>query len=370
VCIERVGNSGVVEKRVYRIIRQDEPYADESETAASDHEGKFVIWEQATLEPWEAEMLKKYGRATYDGSCFFYKVNAVSNQSRGMSDLLQVADWIDVADEVMFSLGDREVMANYFVWLIKMIGADEGQVKKRANEVRMNPPKAGSFYFHNDSEEPSLVSPDLGQTGTIETFRAILGLILGGMGFPVHWYGFGDDANRATAVAQSNPSEKSLEHDQGIVKNMLLNMCQFAIDQAVIAGKLDDAGEEYELALNLPKVSVKDTAGISASLSQLVQVLSVATDRGWLQEITAVTILSNVLSELDMDIDPAEELRMAAAEREERELDEEQRRSNALQNMIANGQRPGNGQGGANGQPADVMTISDMMKIFGMNVDE
>jgi hypothetical protein len=38
--------------------------------------------------------------------------------------------------------------------------------------------------------------------------------------------------------------------------------------------------------------------------------------------------------------------------------------------MMTNGQRPGNGQNGVNGQSADVMTKSDMMKIFGMNVDE
>lgn len=364
VCIEQMGNNGVQEKRVYRIIRQDEPYADESEAVESKHEGKLVTWEQAALEPWEAEMLKKYGRERYDGSCFFYKVNAISNQSRGMSDLLQVADWVDQADEVLFALADREQMAGYFAFDVTLTSGDDTKVKSRASEIRLNPPKKGSVNIHNDSEAWEQWAPNLGQTGTIETFRAILGLILGGLGFPVHWYGFGDDANRATAVAQSNPSEKSLEHDQGIVKNMFLNMCQFAIDQAEIVGTLGDAGEEYELTLNLPKVSVKDTAGISASLSQLVQVLSVATDRGWLQEITAVTILSNVLSELDMDIDPADELKKATAEREERELDEEQRRSNALRGMIDNRAAAFNLQ--ANGQTAGVV---DMLRMNGEESD-
>jgi hypothetical protein len=281
-----------------------------------------------------------------------------------MSDLLQVADWIDQVEEVLFALADRERMANYFVWLIKLIGYDADKISERAAQVRKNPPRAGSFYFHNENEEPELVSPDLGQAGTIETFRALLGLILGGMGFPVHWYGFGDDANLAVGVSQNEPTAKSLEHDQGTVKNMFLTMCRFAVDQAVISGKYSDlADEEYELTLNLPEVSAKDTVKITASLSSLVQVLVTMQERGWLTEETAVKVLAKVFSELDIDIDPAEELKAAAKEKEQRMLDEEGQRKNALNAMLAR-ERP-NGANGQEGEPG--MTRTELLEIFNGN---
>lgn len=322
------------EKRVYRIIREDEDYVDDSEAVESKNAGKLVTWQQATLEPWEAELLKDCGRDKYDGSCFYAKANAVSNQSRGMSDLLQVGDWLDLADEVLFALGDREGFAGYFSFDVTLDGANEDRVKQRAKELRANAPQKGSVNVHNENEAWNMWAPNLNQSGSIDSFRAILGLILGGMGFPVHWYGFGDDANRATALAQADPTTKSLEHDQNIIKNLFMGMCQFVADQAEIAGNYTPE-EDVEITLSLPEITTKDISKISASINQLVIALISATDAGWVSNETAAEAFAKMMGELGIEISAVDELEQIADEEEKDELAFGASSNGRLQKMLA-----------------------------------
>ena len=332
------------EKKVYRIIREDEDFVDGDEVTQPANADKLVTHKQAQIQPWELEMLAEYDRAEYDGSCFYTKVNAVSNASRGMSDLLQVADWVEQADEVLFSLADRENMAGYFSFDVTYVGAGPDLVKQRNSEVRKNPPEKGSVNGHNDAEIWQMFSPDLHQTGSIETFRAILGLILGGMGYPVHWYGFGDDANRATATVQANPTEKTLEHDQAIVEAMFLQMCQFVADQAEIAGSYT-APDDLEITLTLPEVSSSNVGLKAQFFGQFQMALLNAQDAGWITQETAATAFSRLLAEVDVELDVIEELEKASAEQDEADLDQMASTNGQFQQVMATAATADNGDG-------------------------
>lgn len=345
VCVKKQSPGAyTTEKMLYRIIREDEDYVDEEMAADSEYSGKLVTHEQANIQPWETEYLqKKYGKPEYDGSCFYAKVNAVSNQSRGMSDLLQVADWVDQADEVLFQLGDREGFAGYFSFDVTLDEADEGKVRARAKELRDNPPAKGSVNVHNTSEMWQMHAPDLHQVGSIESFRAILGLILGGMGFPVHWFGFGDDANRATAIAQSDPTAKSLEHDQALVQELFMMMLQFATDQAEIAGTYSPP-DDLEITLSLPEVSTKDLGRTTASMQQLVPALVNARDAGWISQETAAQAFAKIMAELDIQYDVMAELKAIAEEDAELELQREEQTNQQLQQLFQQSEMSGNEQ--------------------------
>ncbi len=321
------------EKLVYRIIRVAEDLISEDEVINVENEGLLITADQAELEPWEADMLASYDHTDYDASCFYTKVNAVSNQTRGMSDLLQVGDWLAQADAVLFALADREQFAGFFVFDVKLTGSSDAKVKERAKELRDNPPPKGTVLVHNDSEEWVMWTPDLGQTGSIESFRAILGLILGGMGFPVHWYGYGDDANRATATVQADPTTKSLEHDQAVIKDMFLSMCTFVADQAVIAGAYTKA-DDLEISLTLPEVSTKDLVKTTASMQGIVIGLTNAQDSGWISEETAAKAFAKIMAELDIQYDIVEELAKVKEEGAEAELDNASRVNGQLLGIL------------------------------------
>lgn len=325
------------------------------------HEGKMVTAGQAKLEPWEEEMLRAMGLEEYSGSVFYVKVNSASNQPHGYSDLLQVADWLDQQDEVLFALADREQWANFFSWDVTLKGVKD--VKKRATEIRSNPPRRGSLNVHNDAEEWRLDYPSLQQSGSIETARAIQNHSFGGLGFPEAWFGRGDDTNRATLEAQGDPTWRTLEHDQDSVRDMILDMLHFVRDQAEIAGhwtpdaedelreqlaaedtglvsrlfgrngrkqdEEDSEGQDLELdtaedvdprevTVIMPEMTARDLGVVSSMLSTIAGALVVAEEQAWQDKAKSVEIWAKALGEFGIEMDVAA-IQQAIEEKEEEE---------------------------------------------------
>lgn len=306
--------------RVFRIVRRDEG-ADQGNGQASPpkHAGKLVTHEQATLEPWESEMLKAFGLEEYTGSCFYFPRNALSNQPRGYTDLLQVADWLDQGESVLYDLVDRENLAGYFFIDVAVSGgADPEALKKRAAELKRKPPKKGSINLHTDNEVWNTASPDLKQSGSIETSREVLAFNLGGLGLPSHWYGKGDETNRATAQAQGDPTWKTMEHDQRGVHDLFLELLTFARDQAELARTVD--WESGDIEVQMPEMTTKDTVAVATAAATLSTALMVAAEQGWMTQEHATEVWSKLMAEFDVEIDPAEEAAAVEKERADGEL--------------------------------------------------
>lgn len=305
-------------KRIYRIIREDAEYVDGLAVVGANHEGVLVTWEQAAIQPWELKMLKDHGRTQYDGSVFYFGVNRVSNQTRGMSDLVQLADWIDQADATLWAMAEREQFAGFFAFDVTMKGAGKPEINERRKELSANPPKRGSVNLHNDAEDWNMWSPDLKQYASIASFIAQMTNILGGIGFPLAWYGYGNDTNRATLGEQATPSEKSLEYDQGIVEDMFNFILRFVRDQAIIAGAYT-GDEDEEVTIELPKIRAEDLMAVVTSFSPLVAALSAATAEGWNTKETAAKAWHKALNSMGLEIDTTAELEAAEAEAEAEE---------------------------------------------------
>lgn len=305
-------------KRVYRIVRKAE---------RGKYAGRWVTAEQAAaeegsgLEEWEAEMLEVYGLEIYSGSCIYERVNCVSNQPWGYSDLLSIADWVDQLDEVLFALADREHMANYLSWDVTVEGASPDEVEERAKKILARPPKKGSVNVHNEKETWQLNYPDLKQMGSIETANALQTFVLGGLGLPRHWFGHGDETNRATAQAQGDPTWRSLETAQDIVRDLIVLFLELARDQAAIAGNVLLEGEEApEIDVVMPEMTSKDLTAVASAASALASALMVAEQQGWISKDKAAEAWSRMMAELGVEVDPEEELAAADADREDAEL--------------------------------------------------
>lgn len=292
--------------RVYRIIRPAN--AKSNRPLDDDNDGLLIDHTQAEYADWEAAMLSHYELSDYTGSCFYRPVNNTSDLPRGFSDWLQVEDWIYGAEDVLTTLIEREEFAGFFFMDVTLRGINASTPAEAHEAVQewlalrgRKPPKKGNINVHTESEEWNLIAPELGQEASIAVFRALLGFILGGMGFPVHWYGFGDDANRATAVAQGGPTTKNLEHDQGVVKAMFLNMCTFARDQAIISDRIGRDSQDAVVDLPMPEIRPVDLTMIMQSLAQLVPSAETAVNAGWIQTETAAKAVHKVLDSAGID---------------------------------------------------------------------
>lgn len=328
VCLKEAGSK----RRIYRVIRQQEPVVNGNAVTEPEYIGRYVTADQAELEPWESNWLAGYGLTEYSGSSFLFQVNNVSNQSRGFSDLLQVLDWLDQHDATLFEIADKEQFAAYFSWDVEVTGMSKDEIRARAVELRGQPPKKGSVNVHNEREKWSMNKPDLKQTESTTAARALLLQILGGLGYPEHWFGSGDAANRATAAEQNDPTWRTLEERQGYVKEMLITMLEFQRDQAVIAGAWqpkettgDDgktavtAEESEEIAVTLPEMTSKDVSRLAQAVTQLTAALIQAEQQGYVSHDTAAEIWAKIVAEFGVEVNVAAELEAVEEEEEPEE---------------------------------------------------
>lgn len=326
------------EKRVYRIVRKAE---------AENHADHWITAEQAERQEWEDVMLGSFGLDEYTGTCFYEKVNCVSNEPLGRSDLMQVADGIDQHDETLFALGEREQSAGFFSWDVLMEGADDDAIALESKKLRARPPKRGSVNVHNEKKIWQLLYPDLKQTQSIETANAMQTNVLGGLGIPRHWYGFGDETNRATAAAQGDPTWRSLEHDQDIIRDWITTMLEFARDQAFMAGKWKPTSDEVadtpideleerqlselaEITVIMPEMTSRDLAAVSSAAAALAAALMTAEDQNWISQETATEAWAKIMAEIGVEVDPLEELEAVTGEEEDGLLGQAQTASDLL----------------------------------------
>lgn len=302
-------------RKVFRIIREDEGTVYLDTVIAPKHPGKLITWQQAAIEPWEVELLRANDLTEYTGSCFYIDKNNLANQPRGYSDLLQSIDWLDANDTVLFSLAEKEELNTYFSWFVKLTGATPEAVKKRASEIRLQPPMGkGQANVHNDSEEWKLVSADLKQSGTDVTARATKKQALEGLNQPETWHNEMDTSNRATAEKADNPSNRHLEHEQADMVQWLTRILQFVSDQAEITGaykpELDEDGNLVnQITIQVPEIVKGDVVEVSNAYTQTVNALVVSVfDLKVLSRDTAAQVVSKIIAEYGIQYNPDEEL--------------------------------------------------------------
>ena len=223
-----------------------------------------------------------YGKLV--GDCFFFAINKVSSASRGRSDLLCLADWIDGYEQFLFNRIDRSSLISAFVWDVTLEGMNEEEI---AAWLKKNPsPKPGSVRAHNEKAKWEAVSPDLKANDAVEEARLLRNFILSGAGFPEHWFSEGSQVNRATAQEMGVPTLKRLSARQRYFKYMIEYIFRYVLDQAVIHGRIPTESDT-RFQVDLPELSQRDLEKSTASLERLSKALGVAEERGWISKETA-----------------------------------------------------------------------------------
>lgn len=256
-------------------------------------------------------------RATFsDGDAFYFSVNELSSGTRGRSDLLAQADWLDAYDQFMFGELERYGHLRAFIWDVTMKGATPDEVVKRAKEIMA--PRPGSVRVHNDSEVWAAESPDLQAVDTSEGARLFRNHVLGGATMPETWYGGGGDVNRATAAEMHEPTFKIYSMRQRRWKYILESIGRYVLLKASETGsssaKPDWGDAKWQVQAAFPEIASKDTTKYAAALQQVVVACVAAIAGQLMTRDYAVQIIGAVAGRLGVEVDPDEELTKAEAE--------------------------------------------------------
>lgn len=269
---------------------------------------KTLIWKKPTTSSTEKELAivnidknlrsKTYGMLT--GDCFYFTINKVSSATRGRSALLRLADWLDGYDQFLFARLERAFLLNNFIWDVACEGMNKGELEEFVKTLAT--PRPGSIRAHNEKITWKAETPKLEGSDASEEAMLFKNQILGGAGFPEHWFAEGSRTTRATAQEMSLPTLKNLKSKQKKVKFMIRDMFNFVIDQAIIAGTLPKDIDRTFRVIPSPIIS-RDNKGAADAMSGLVSGLVQASDKGWITDKTAKTVINAVISQLGVDME-------------------------------------------------------------------
>lgn len=263
-----------------------------------------IIRQETKLEDWEHVMLDHYGLTEYSGNCFYYKVNAMSNQTTGQSDLLANADYLDQWDQTLFALGEREQFADFFALVLELQGASAAEILAKSREVSSKPPKRGSILTVNEKQRWDVFSPDLKQQASVATVEAQRKNIIGTSGYPEAWFGAASGTGLATIQAQGDPTWRSLKHSQDIIKHMLQDFVDYARDQALLAGAYRPGSEVGTIDVIMPEMTARDLVALSSALTGVTSALMIWVDNGWVTAVDVKAVLDKITAEIGIELDP------------------------------------------------------------------
>jgi hypothetical protein len=239
-----------------------------------------------------------------DGECFFFTINALTNEMLGTSDLFTIADHLDGYEQFLYDSSEKYARFNDFFYDVTVTGADEEKLEE--HRTRYTPPKRGGAFIHNENVKSEAVAPDLKAADAQEAARLHRNHILGSIGLPEHWFGGGGDVNRATAAEMDAPAQKIIESRQTRVKNMLELMIDYVIEKAAEHGMLNGVLEEelFDYEVQSPDTNEKDVAKLSTMLTQVASSLSIAEVNGWISTEEAAKAFAYFLAFVGYEYTP------------------------------------------------------------------
>ncbi len=258
-----------------------------------------------------------------DGEVFYFRTNAMPNSSRGRSDLLTLADWLDLYDQLMFAEVERVKLMSSFVWDLKIEKGDAKAIKARLAEL--GTPTSGTIYGHNEKETLDAVTPDLKASDRSEVGRMLAIHIAGAAGFPISWLGF-PDSNKATIEGQNDVMLKTPSARQKEFAGHVGTILRFSVEGATTKNRAlyrDVKSTDFEI--NVPEIAAKDVARVGGVIGSVVQALDVAQQNSTLSRRAAVVVTLAVLKHLGVELNVDEVIDQADAEKAERQDAEDER---------------------------------------------
>jgi hypothetical protein len=162
------------------------------------------------------------------------------------------------------------------------------------------------------------VSPDLKFSDSDAGARMLRNHILGGAGFPEHWFGGGGDVNRATSAEMGTPVFKRITARQKKVKYIFETIGDYQISQALKAGRLKGIKNPYAYSVVIPEMVAKDLSINGAVIQAITFSIVSAIQQRLIDTETARKIFSVPISQLGVEIDLKSMAEKVAKEQEQK----------------------------------------------------
>jgi len=227
------------------------------------------------------------------GDVFFFAHSRASNSTRGLPYIISLFDYLDLYDQALFTVAERQALLNSFVWDVKLEGMDEQQIQDWLAR-QPDRPAPGTMRAHNEKVEWSVVAPRLEAAEQDRTLRMILQSIVAGAGIAEHWLGRAEDVNRATARSLTFPVRFRLRALQEEIVGIIETLFDAQIYLCREKGALDGV-EDCRYRIYPPEVGAEDIGEIAEAMLRAAQALTVAQDRGYITRRAARKLFGKLM---------------------------------------------------------------------------
>ncbi len=213
-----------------------------------------------------------------------HKINCVSNEKRGRSDLFPAFGYLKrLRDSVNFSV---IAMQKAVAWAIDTtIEGSQADIDAyiQSQQAAGTIPPAGSEFVHTSKVSREYLSNGAADSsGKSSAFEWCLNMVAAAVQIPVNYFGthISGGSTRASALVATEPVAKKFENRQQVYERIIKAMWKKLMETAKI---------DAECEITFPEVIVQDR-------SQKIKDIKIAEDCGYISKERAATMVSKELS--------------------------------------------------------------------------
>lgn len=200
-----------------------------------------------------------------NGDVFFFALNRVTGNMRGVSELLTILDYAQIYDDILFSRAERVRLMSQIYWDVTINGMSEREVAEWLRSRVDLPPAPGSIFAHNESVSLTPTVPNLRSEDHSEDAQLLKSHILTSAGWPGIWF---DDpsAGRASAQEMAEPAYRHVVSLQTEFSTFLRMEIDYFLQELGIE-RSETPWDDYTLSFNRP--STRDLQRIGPAMSRI-----------------------------------------------------------------------------------------------------
>ena len=239
------------------------------ETADNDWETEVAFYEKRGPSEEPRRWLSPFhpDAVAADAVMLHYAINRPVGALFGDGELATIIPWLLRYSRMLEDRVRLNWAARVFYWFVKVPRA---AVQATAKKYK-SPPEPGAIVVHDEAEEWSMQTPNLGASDATHDLHALRLMISAGSGQPPHWHGDSMDVNLATATAMERTAVRHLRRRQMEVADMITDLCHTAYARAYGTGSYATRRipNREQITIQLPDIDRDDNVALAQAGKEL-----------------------------------------------------------------------------------------------------
>ncbi|MGB8252152.1 MAG: hypothetical protein WCF08_02980 [Anaerolineaceae bacterium] len=211
-----------------------------------------------------------------------YAVNRPAGALHGESDLAPVLKWLGRYTQWLEDRARLNRFRQTFLFQVKARYASEAERAARQAALNTSPPSPGSILVTDESENWSVLAPELDGFEASQDGMALKKMIAAGMALPLHFLAEPESSTRTTAESAGLAVFKHLEQRQQLLHAVIRELAGIAIRRRALVDRRVKA--DAEVSVSGVEVSLRDHTALAGAAKQALDAFGALRERGLIDD--------------------------------------------------------------------------------------